>query len=144
MSLIQSNVLSSLRAPAGKLLVTRLEMPIQRGRIIIPDGINTTTRASEAVVICAGEGSFAYPWVEGDVVFLAPSVSRHFEVDGGMTVWVVSEGEILAKVLDQNQLPQLSLHESPEHWMQETGALEVGRADVETGTVVEGDRRGLR
>lgn len=37
-------------APPGKLLVERMETPIARGRIIIPDGVSTARRSSEGRV----------------------------------------------------------------------------------------------
>lgn len=64
-------------APPGKLLVERMEAPLARGRIIIPDGIATSRRSSEGRVHRVGPGA-GERFPEGDQVFIAGNVSRNF------------------------------------------------------------------
>lgn len=62
------------KAPPRKLLVQRAEQPLVRGRILIPEGIRSSTRASEATVISVGEGVSGF--AVGDGLLLASSVGQ--------------------------------------------------------------------
>lgn len=151
--MITSDLIPSILPPPGRLLVRRREMPVMRGLIIIPDGFNTSTRSNEAEVFSIGseEGcKFRYEWKKGDGVFLSPSVSRHFECEGGVVLWLCSEAEIIARIVDDEGegegggLGKVDLEENAAHLMEVTGAREVGVVDGVVGSVVEGDQRGLR
>ena len=140
--MIPSELLPLAYAPPHRLLVKRLEMPVRRGRILIPDTFNTATRSYEAVIVSVGDGTFTFPWVEGDVVFLAPSVSRCFEFLDGTVLWLCGEAEILAKINDRGGIGQeVELEENAEHLMVVTGAKEYGEVRQE---LLEGDVRGLK
>lgn len=89
-------VIPFLQAPPGSYLVERREMPIQRGRIYIPDGVNLHTRSCEAEVISSSADGG--PFAEGDAVFLAGSVSKSFWI-GHRRLWVVLPGQIPARLL---------------------------------------------
>ncbi len=105
-----------LQAPPGAHLVERLEMPVQRGRIIIPDGINLHTRSSEATVIASGLTCLDF-W-PGDTVFLAGSVSRSFWV-GHRRLWVVTPQQIPAKLLPERPDVALAADEGTTAGMQD-------------------------
>ena len=142
--MLPADSLPLVSAPPHSLLVRRLEMPVRRGLIIIPDGINTSTRSNEAIIVRVGEGQYLYPWVEGDRVFLSPSVSRCFEFVGGVTLWLCHENQILAKINDPDGLGvEVGLEESAPHLMHVTGASEPGLGEDRV-EIAEGDMRGKR
>lgn len=93
--LANEGLIPFLQAPPGSYLVERREMPIQRGRIYIPDGVNLHTRSCEAEII---DSSADGPFAEGDAVFLAGSVSKSFWI-GHRRLWVVLPGQIPARLL---------------------------------------------
>lgn len=142
--MIDKSLLPLVSAPPHSLLVQRLEMPVRRGLIIIPDGVNTSTRSNEAVIVRVGSGQYQHPWVEGDRVFLSPSVSRCFEFVGGVTLWLCYENQILAKINDPDGLGvEVGLEESASYLMHVTGASEPGLGEDRV-EVAEGDMRGKR
>ncbi len=90
------SVIEGLKPRPGQAIVERLEMPLRRGKIYIPDGTLTSTRSSEAVVLAVGEGVDVV--APGDGVLLAPSVSRSLNL-GHRTVSICTPShEIVAKV----------------------------------------------
>jgi len=91
------DVIPFLQAPPGSYLVERREMPVQRGRIYIPDGARLHTRSCEAEIISSSTDG---PFAEGDAVFLAGSVSKSFWI-GHRRLWVVLPGQIPARLLQE-------------------------------------------
>lgn len=123
-----------LEAPPGRYLVERREMPVERGRIIIPDGVNLNTRSCEAEVISS---SVDGPFQPGDGVFLAGSVSKSFWV-GHRRLWVVLPGQIPARLLEEPSEP-----------LRPAEGVSVGMMDLlvnedRDAAVDEGDPRGRR
>jgi len=97
LDLSSEDLLPFLQAPPGSYLVERREMPVIRGRIIIPDGVNLHTRSSEAEISAVGPGTDG-PFALGDGVFLAGNVSKSFWV-GRRRLWVCLPGQIPARLL---------------------------------------------
>ncbi len=67
------------QALPGRLLVQRLEIPIARGRIILPESSRKNTRSGEAIVKSLGEGAgqiAGYDLQVGDQVLLSGLVGR--------------------------------------------------------------------
>lgn len=67
------------QALPGRLLVQRLEMPIARGRIILPEGSRKNTRSGEAIIKSLGEGASELAGLTlavGDQVLLSGLVGR--------------------------------------------------------------------
>lgn len=101
----QEPTVAVLNASPGFMLVERAEMPIHRGRIIIPDGVNVHTRSSEAEVIAVGTQES--PYKEGDNVFLAGSVSKSFNCGPGFArrFWRCTPQQIPARILQEPAEP---------------------------------------
>jgi hypothetical protein len=67
------------QALPGRLLVQRLEMPISRGRIILPESSRKNTRSGEAIIKSLGEGAaelVGHPLALGHQVLLSGLVGR--------------------------------------------------------------------
>lgn len=63
-----------LQPKQGQALVERLEQPVKRGRIFVPDGFNAVTRSREAEVVAVADNVPGFK--PGDGVLLGNSVSR--------------------------------------------------------------------
>lgn len=96
LDLSTENIVPFLQAPPGSYLVERREMPVTRGRIIIPDGVNVHTRSSEAEIMDSSVPGGPYALGEG--VFLAGNVSKSFWA-GRHRFWVCLPGQIPARLL---------------------------------------------
>ncbi len=70
---------SHMSPPPGKLLVERCELPITRGRIIIPDGVNLSARSNEALVVAVGPDVTKFQ--VGDGVYLAESIGKFIPIN---------------------------------------------------------------
>jgi len=92
-------------ARPGRLLVERAEMPLTRGRIVLPAGISATTRCAEAVVrsVGAGVGGFAV----GDAVLLTGNPGRlmSFGPRGERRLFQVAPSAVLGKLKAPSELP---------------------------------------
>jgi hypothetical protein len=129
----QEDILDYLMAPLGYLLTERAEMPISRGRIIIPDGINLHTRSSEArVVACSSAES---PFKSGDDVFLAGSVSKSILCGKGRRVWLTKPRQIPARILAH---PEEMIEKDEAHTV---GMHDFNQAINDSPGLDEGDRR---
>lgn len=62
------------QALPGRLLVKRLEMPLLRGRILLPESTRRGTRSAEATVESVGQGVQGFE--RGDQVILSGIVGR--------------------------------------------------------------------
>lgn len=142
-----SNITSSrVEAPPGRILVHRLEMPLRRGKIIIPEGYNRSTIANEAQVISTGEGVTLFQ--VGERVFLSPSVSRFFKFQGGVELYICSESQVLCRVKSPEgdeagaALPATEIFQDPGDQMREFYRESPTKRDKPA--VTEGDSRGKR
>ena len=63
-----------LIAPSNKLVVERLDTPFWRGRVLVPDGVRTATRANECVILAVGEGVTRFE--RGEYIYLAGVAPR--------------------------------------------------------------------
>lgn len=130
------------QALPGRLLVQRLEMPIARGRIILPESSRRNTRSGEAIVKSVGEGASAivgYDLEPGCQVLLSGLTGRpiKFGLREEVELLDIPAGAVLALLPDSLKDAEVSAHTEPmQHWDRE---LEVGQEGFE-----EGDRRGLR
>lgn len=129
------------QARPGKLLLERAEMPIMRGRIALPAGSRTHTRATEAVVRSVGNGVEGYE--VGDRVQLAGLGGRRipFGYRGERELWSVAPSNVYGKYHEAPEAP-VELGEKgfnvPTHILEEVGSKDAPLA------FDEGDRRALR
>lgn len=88
-------------APPGTLLVERVEMPIRRGRIILPDGARIHVRSNETLIRSIGTGVEGYSL--GQRVLIAHSVGDElrFGDRGEIRLWKVHPDMILADVIEE-------------------------------------------
>lgn len=132
--------LDEARARPAQLLIERAEMPLRRGKIYLPPGSKTHTRATEAVVRDVGAAVSGF--VVGDRVQLAGQGGKRiaFGQRGERELWSVPPTNVLGKyreappetvILGERRVP-----ESQE-------MLEAAFTDTPQ-TFDEGDRRGLR
>lgn len=138
---------SQAEAPPGRILVHRLEMPLRRGKIIIPEGYNRSTIANEAQVISTGEGVTLFQ--VGERVFLSPSVSRFFKFQGGIELYICSESQVLCRVKSPEEvegagaiLPPTEISQDPGDQMRDFYRESPTMRDKPA--VTEGDSRGKR
>jgi co-chaperonin GroES (HSP10) len=132
-------------SPPWHLLVERCEMPLQRGRIHIPANSRTQVRAHEATVFSVGEGVAGFKL--GESVLLTTMVAGRsvaFGPRGERTLWLVTPGQVLAKL--REELPDgRSLFNEGEHSMQHWQEAPVLTQAVPAEPALdEGDPRGLR
>lgn len=90
-----------LSPPPGYLLVERLENPLQRGRIIIPDW--ERHRASDVAVVLS---SSVEDYTPGDHILLGASVTRsiHLGERGEKVVRRVAAAQVLARVHPESRI----------------------------------------
>jgi co-chaperonin GroES (HSP10) len=99
-----------LKPRTGQALVERLEQPIRRGRIHIPEGVSASTRSREAVVVAVADNVTSVE--PGDGVLLGNSVGRILNL-GHRTLHPCSPHiEVIAHVDIQENAP-LHSSESP-------------------------------
>ena len=72
--------LDALQARPGTLLVERVEPPSYRGSIVIPAGIRTSVRQSEALIAAVGEGVDKATYFPGRRVFLPAESNKRIEL----------------------------------------------------------------
>jgi hypothetical protein len=91
-----------VQAPPGKILVERVEMPVRRGKILLPDGYTGRTRSTEAVIRSRGGQLAPFPWV-GQRVLISGSVGKSipFGIRGERTLWLCDPSAILAILRDE-------------------------------------------
>jgi len=95
-------------APPGRLLVEREEMPLRRGKIHIPEGIRTSTRAHEATVVHTGASVEGF--APGERVLLTTMVlgrSIAFGIHPCRTLWLVTPSQILCKLAAEPEEGQI-------------------------------------
>lgn len=128
------------RARPGRLLVERAEMPLTRGRIVLPVGISTTTRCAEAVVRSVGAGVNGF--AVGDAVLLTGNPGRlmSFGPRGERRLFQVAPSAVLGKLKAPSEEPITT--DQPGFTM---GGQVLEEALGPAGAVhEEGDSRGLR
>jgi co-chaperonin GroES (HSP10) len=133
------------KAPPAHLLVEREEMPLQRGKIVIPPNTRTQTRAHEAVVVHVGAGVEGFE--PGERVLLTTMVlgrSVAFGIHPCRTLWLVTPSQVLCKLRGEPEEGKMLTNQGEHalaHW-QESPIL----TEPETGgpALDEGDPRGLR
>jgi hypothetical protein len=133
---LDHELVAKLEPPPGHLLVKRLEVPVRRGRIIIPDGVKVQTRSSEAIVLSAGADA-GDRFRSGDHVFLAGTVSRAFSVGlhDDTEVTRVTPGMIQGRLYVQTEHP---IEREPEF----EGVMKEVQPELDdSGKFLEGDPR---
>jgi co-chaperonin GroES (HSP10) len=132
---------SLAQALPGRLLVERLEMPIVRGRIYLPDGVRTKTRSSEAVIVSVGEG-VDERLSPGTQVLISPIAGRTitFGVREERKLVDISAGAVLAII--PPELADAAVEPKTNPYRHHEGSLE--QPLLEEPAFGEGDRRGLR
>jgi hypothetical protein len=130
------------QALPGRLLVQRLEMPIARGRIILPESSRKNTRSGEAIIKSLGEGAaelVGHPLALGHQVLLSGLVGRpiKFGLREEVELLDVPASAVLAIVPAELADEAVSAESHPmQHWDRELEMVPEG--------LEEGDRRALR
>jgi co-chaperonin GroES (HSP10) len=130
------------QALPGRLLVQRLEMPIARGRIILPESSRKHTRSAEAIVKSLGEGAeemVGNPLVVGDQVLISGLSGRpiKFGLREEVELLDIPAQAVLAILPVELKDEAVTVEAHPmQHWDR---TLEVAQDGLE-----EGDRRALR
>lgn len=93
---------ANLAAPPRHLLVERLEMPLQIGRIALPANVRKSTRSSEATVVSVGAG-LENDYVVGEAVLLSTNVGRDIKMGlrEERKLYRISPGMVLARILHE-------------------------------------------
>lgn len=90
---------ATLLAPPLHLLVERIELPLQIGRIHLPANIRKSTRSCEATIVSVGAG-LQEEYREGETVLLSTNVGRDIKM--GMReerkLYRVTPSMILARI----------------------------------------------
>jgi hypothetical protein len=96
--MIPASLADKIEPCPGQLLVERLEMPVQRGRIILPNRARDV-KSAEAVVVAPGVG-LADEFPAGTVVVLSSSVQRDIQLGFPVerVLYVCRPSQILAIV----------------------------------------------
>lgn len=91
--------LDSVAARPGRVLVQRVEQPIVRGGIILPDGAKVHVRSQEVIVRSVGKGIEGY--AVGDRCLIHHMVGDVIELGdrGEIKLWSVREDSFVADVL---------------------------------------------
>lgn len=99
LSVPSSEWLGVIQARPGRLLVERVEMPIVRGGIILPDGAKVHVRSQEVIVRSVGKGVEGY--AVGDRCLIHHMVGDVIELGdrGEIKLWSVREDSFVADVL---------------------------------------------
>lgn len=89
-------------APPGTLLVERVEMPIARGRVILPDGARMHVRSNEALIRAIG--NLVEGFDLGQRVLIAHSVGDELRFGDReeIRLWKITPDMILADVLEES------------------------------------------
>lgn len=123
----------------GQMLVERAAAPVSRGLIIVPDGIRTSSRSSEALVVDVSPDISEF--APHDRVFLAGTVSKSIPLGRreDIVLWVVRPREITGRILvdpgkeiETEEFPHLA------------AGPELARTAVDTSAFEEGDTRAPR
>jgi hypothetical protein len=127
------------QALPGRLLVKRLEMPLLRGRILLPESTRRGTRSAEATVVSVGE--FVQDFAVGDQVILSGIVGRiiKFGLREEVELLDLPASSVVAKLPPSLRDDAVSTSADPRrHWDHnlDEPLLREGHE--------EGDRRGVR
>lgn len=134
--MIPLSLANTAQAQPGYLLVERVEQPVRRGRIQIPDSYRGRTRAVEAFIVSVGRGVSAFG--EGERVLLAHASGDEirFGVRGERSLWKVPPSTVLARIYGEDEIS----HEG----VDPTTHLRDVVPDYDDPLWEEGDPRGLR
>lgn len=133
-------------APPGYLLVERVEMPIERGLVLLPDGARVHVRSNEAIVRSIGRGvvwSDIDPegfWLGQRITINGPLGDElRFGARGEVRLWKISPDMTQATV----NVEEASLRVEGEDALRSADLSEIPPAP-DVPVVSEGDPRGLR
>lgn len=130
-----------VHAPAGWVLVERVEMPISRGRIQLPDSARFHVRSNEVIVRSIGEGA-SLGWLEvGQRCYLGGAIGDElrFGDRGEVKLWRVPPESLLGEIVG-DEAPPLE-PEEPEAFLSVSPLPSQGAGDE---VYDEGDSRGIR
>jgi hypothetical protein len=132
------------QALPGRLLVKRLEMPLLRGRILLPESTRRGTRSAEATVESVGAGVENMPeeFQVGDQVILSGIVGRvvRFGIREEIELLDLPASAVVAKLPPSLKDGAVSVASDPRrHW---DHALD--EPLLREGGFEEGDRRATR
>lgn len=85
-----------VQPPPGRMFVEVVELPIVRGKIHIPDGFNTHTRSSEAVVL---KGAGGYEPEDHVLLYgLAAMKGLQFGPRAERTLYLIHPAQVVARI----------------------------------------------
>lgn len=87
------------KAPAFHLLVERVEQPVTRGSIVLPDGARTHVRSNEVLVRHVGPGVEGYEAEDRLLISFATGQELTFGDRGEVKLLKITPSDVIARVL---------------------------------------------